>query len=106
MGDKQHAQLGASPAGAQGTVFCVWAPDSRTVEVHIVEPEDRRIPMAAGSRGYHHATIAGAGPGARYCDVVGGSRERPDPASRCQPQGVHGPWEVTCREYPWTDSAW
>jgi maltooligosyltrehalose trehalohydrolase len=106
MGDMQHTQLGASPAGAQGTGFCVWAPDSRTVEVHIVEPEDRRVPMEACSRGYHYATVASAGPGTRYLYVLEGNRERPDPASRFQPQGVHGPSEVTCSEYPWTDSGW
>ena len=32
--------------------------------------------------------------------------ERPDPVSRSQPQGVHGPSAVVEREFPWSDAGW
>jgi maltooligosyltrehalose trehalohydrolase len=32
--------------------------------------------------------------------------ERPDPASRFQPDGVHGPSEVTDSSFAWTDTGW
>jgi maltooligosyltrehalose trehalohydrolase len=35
-----------------------------------------------------------------------GNKSRPDPASRFQPEGVHGPSEVVDPSFPWTDLAW
>ncbi len=47
------------------------------------------------------------GPGARYLYVLDGERERPDPASRAQPDGVHGPSEVVdTGAFAWTDEGW
>ena len=33
-------------------------------------------------------------------------RQRPDPASRSQPEGVHGPTEITDPAFPWDDALW
>lgn len=62
--------------------------------------------MQRTASGYHVVEIDGIGPGDRYHFRLDGGRDRPDPASRCQPQGVHGPSQVVRRDFPWTDQAW
>ena len=45
--------------------------------------------------GHFSASVAGAAAGTRYRFRLGGAeRALPDPASRFQPEGVHGPSEV------------
>ena len=44
--------------------------------------------------------------GTRYFYRVGDGPPRPDPASRYQPSGVHGPSEVVSRRFSWTDQRW
>jgi maltooligosyltrehalose trehalohydrolase len=57
--------------------------------------------------GYHHAVVDGVPAGALYLYRLGHGIERPDPASRYQPQGVHGPSMVTDPgEFGWGDSEW
>ncbi|HYE14551.1 MAG TPA: malto-oligosyltrehalose trehalohydrolase, partial [Pyrinomonadaceae bacterium] len=49
----------------------------------------------------------GAGAGAGYFYLLDGERERPDPVSRSQPAGVHGPSRVVdSEEFKWTDEGW
>jgi malto-oligosyltrehalose trehalohydrolase len=51
--------------------------------------------------------IAEAGPGTRYRFVLPDSVAVPDPASRFQPQDVHGASEVIApNAYSWTDESW
>jgi maltooligosyltrehalose trehalohydrolase len=45
-------------------------------------------------------------PGTHYQYVLNGAKIRPDPASRFQPEGVHGPSAVVDSSFPWTDDAW
>lgn len=52
------------------------------------------VPLQPERDGYHAAVVDQAPPGTRYRYVLDGSLERPDPASRLQPEGVHGPSEV------------
>jgi maltooligosyltrehalose trehalohydrolase len=62
--------------------------------------------MDRDALGYHR-TIAQANPGSRYRYRLDDSHERPDPASRFQPDGVHGPSElVDLSAFQWTDSNW
>jgi maltooligosyltrehalose trehalohydrolase len=86
------------------TSFRVWAPLAQTVELHLVSPIDKVVPMQPDERGYHHTT-AEAEPGTRYLYRLDG-RELPDPASRYQPEGVHGPSEVTDPTFGWSDHTW
>jgi maltooligosyltrehalose trehalohydrolase len=97
---------GAVPLGGGRTRFRVWAPKARSVEVHLVHPGDRRVPLEPRPRGYHEAVVDGAGPGTRYRYVLNGEAEYPDPASRLQPDGVHGPSEVVDPGFEWTDADW
>ncbi len=86
--------------------FEVWAPSASRVEVLIVAPEERVLPLTAQARGYFRGTVAGVGSGSRYFFQMDRNRTAPDPASRFQPQGVHGPSEIVDPQFPWNDGTW
>ncbi len=88
-------------------IFRVWAPLRERVEVKIIAPADQIVPMARDAEGYWKAMVQGIGPGARYVFRLENDRDRPDPASRYQPAGVHGPSEVVDHTaFSWTDKGW
>lgn len=97
--------LGAVYLGDNKTLFRVWAPHAATVEVHLLTPADRRVPLARRGE-YALGVVAGVPVGSRYLYCLDGRQERPDPASRCQPEGVHGPSQVVDLNFPWTDNQW
>src|SRR4051812_30222895 len=82
--------LGAVP-DAKGTHFRVWAPKTEELEVKLA---DRAVPMKRDGEGYFTMYVEGVRPGARYNYRFPDGRQRPDPASLLQPEGVHGPSEV------------
>ncbi|MGB9243790.1 MAG: malto-oligosyltrehalose trehalohydrolase [Candidatus Acidiferrales bacterium] len=98
--------LGAELVGENSCNFLVWAPRARRVEVCIVEPRARAVPMQAAGCGYFHAVVEGISAGALYRYRLDGEKERPDPASRYQPQGVHGPSQIIDSGFHWNDSRW
>jgi maltooligosyltrehalose trehalohydrolase len=98
--------LGASYFGEGRCAFMLWAPEAKQVEVRLVAPAGRMIAMVRGARGYHHATASDIAPGALYLYRLDGGLERPDPASRHQPRGVHGPSCVTDPHFKWSDGNW
>ncbi len=99
--------LGARPVSADDVQFRVWAPKATRLAVHIHGPHDRTISMEPGELGYFDATVQRLHAGARYTYVLDGEKERPDPASRFQPEGVHKPSAVVDpNAFPWTDRAW
>ncbi len=100
-----HLDLGAVPLVEGRCLFRVWAPFHDRVDVHVVAPEGRRVPLTRAERGYHEAVVDGVAPGARYLFAFDG-KERADPASRLQPDGVHGPSEVVSRDFSWHDAGW
>src|SRR5262249_53921503 len=62
--------------------------------------------MEPKNRGYHAAMLTGVAPGTRYLYQLSSGNEFPDPVSRSQPEGVHGPSEVVNPDFEWTDSLW
>jgi maltooligosyltrehalose trehalohydrolase len=98
--------LGASFLGDDRTRFLVWTPLARKVEVHLLAPRERVVPMELGERGYYHAVVDGIEPGSLYLYRLDENAERSDPASRFQPQGVHGPSEVVSPHFDWEDVGW
>ena len=63
--------------------------------------------MQRDARGYHHVTPRDIHAGTKYLYRFADSRERPDPTSRRQPDGVHGPSEVVdLADFEWTDRDW
>jgi len=97
--------LGARLLDGSRCEFRVWAPSIDDVALHIVAPEDRRVRLKKNAAGYHEAIVDRVEEGTRYFFVIAG-RERPDPASRLQPESVHGPSEVVGREFNWSDANW
>src|SRR5690606_13705963 len=96
-------RLGALPEGP-GTHFRVWAPAAEHVDL-VLEPIHgsaraiRPVPLDAAGDGTFERFVEGVHAGQRYRyrldpgsspgQASGGPL--PDPASRCQPEGVHGP---------------
>ena len=101
---REGRALGAHVIDASHTEFRVWAPYRDRVELHIVAPHEQRIAMTRNADGYHEAVVDCA-EGTRYFFNVEGT-DRPDPASRLQPEGVHGPSEVVADNFEWTDREW
>jgi maltooligosyltrehalose trehalohydrolase len=103
---RNEITLGAIYLGGGRCEFRVWAPHARKVEVHLVSPEERIAPLEILERGYHGGEVKEVHPGALYLYRLDGEKERPDPASRYQPQGVHRASQVVDPAFPWTDSRW
>src|SRR4051794_36773815 len=78
--------LGAVP-DQSGTHFRVWAPKTEKLSVKLGE---RIVEMKREADGYFTAYAEGVRAGARYSYRFPDGRERPDPASLFQPEGVHG----------------
>jgi len=98
--------LGAMYTGEGHCLFRVWAPYADSVQLHVVSPAERKVELGQEERGYWGALVDGVEPGTLYKYIIGGVGEFPDPASRSQPQGVHGPSEVVDTGFPWTDTGW
>jgi maltooligosyltrehalose trehalohydrolase len=99
--------LGARPDG-RGCRFSVWAPGHRRIEIIVRSGEqERRTLLEAGAAGVWSVAIDDVAPGARYGYLLDGSGPFPDPASRWQPDGVHGLSAVVDpRTYRWSDEGW
>ena len=87
-----------------GCTFTVWAPFKKTVEV-VIEDGDA-YPMEAIEHGYWLCEVPGVQPGTRYFFRLDGNKNLPDPASRFQPEGVHGPSEIVSDKFSWEDQEW
>lgn len=100
--------LGAYPE-ADGVGFRVWAPKWRHVELDLNPgtASSRRHSLTPAGDGTFTGTFADAAAGDAYAYLLDGEGPFPDPASRFQPQGVHGPSAVVDpHAYRWSDQAW
>jgi maltooligosyltrehalose trehalohydrolase len=65
------------------------------------------IPLSQETFGYWKGTVQNISPGTRYQYLLNHTLARPDPASRSQPDGVHGPSEIIDPHgFSWTDRQW
>ena len=103
------------PFGAELTAtgevrFRLWAPAARTVELLLCDANGATVlaaPLQSLSAGWFELETRAAGAGSLYRYRIDGTHEVPDPASRCNPQGVHGPSEVIDPlAYAWEDGSW
>ncbi|MDF3061343.1 MAG: treZ [Microvirga sp.] len=98
------------PIGAEvtkdGVFFRVWAPKRRHVSVVIEGGGEHALAPEGG--GYFSGTIARAPAGTRYrFRLDQGKTLYPDPASRFQPDGPHGPSEIVDPfTFRWSDAGW
>jgi maltooligosyltrehalose trehalohydrolase len=103
---RRHHKL---PFGADiadgGVRFRLWAPRARSVAL-LVEAPTLECQMAPEPGGWWSLTTTAAAPGTRYRYRVDGS-PFPDPASRAQPDGVHGSSAVVDpAAYDWRADDW
>jgi maltooligosyltrehalose trehalohydrolase len=85
--------------------FRVWAPRRRSVDV-VFEDGRRPTPLIPEPGGYFVDLVEGVEPGTLYRFRLDGGDAFPDPASRFQPEGPHGPSQVVDPTFAWTDAAW
>jgi len=98
--------LGAVPSES-GVLFRVWAPKAHTVEVVLEEGSHTAFPLEEANGGFFEGVLSTVKTGSLYRYTIDGKGPYPDPASRFQPQGVHGPSQVVDpRQFHWSDSAW
>ncbi|WP_092099348.1 malto-oligosyltrehalose trehalohydrolase [Pontibacter chinhatensis] len=91
----------------EGTVFTVWAPKAKQVDVLLHKPEPIRVPLQQEAMGYWTALSEFANSGTRYTLILDEETERPDPASHFQPDGVHGSSAVVDHtSFAWSDKNW
>jgi maltooligosyltrehalose trehalohydrolase len=97
-----------SEVSEDGVQFRVWAPDRRRVEVVLESAATRSIELTAEEGGYFSAFAPDLRASARYRFRLDGEEALvPDPASRFQPEGPHGPSEVVDpAPFQWTDGSW
>lgn len=102
---RRTLRLGARPHAREGVTFTVWAPEHAHLDVDI---EGRgTFPLRRDADGYFAVHVPKARAGDRYWYRFRGGTRRPDPASRYQPDGPHGPSQVVDpRTYEWGDAAW
>jgi maltooligosyltrehalose trehalohydrolase len=107
--------IGAEVLGDGGVHFRVWASRHHRVEVVIERgPEPRAgtapqgVELTPEGQGYFSGFVASAGAGTLYRYRLDSSEELyPDPASRFQPSGPHGPSQVIDPgQFRWTDARW
>lgn len=93
---------------AQGVCFRLWAPGCEQVGLCISdEQHEPALPMAACGDGWFELIVSHAGAGTRYRFEVNDGLRVPDPASRFNPDDVHGASEVIDpAAFDWQDATW
>lgn len=107
MAREQDRFIGAKPY-TKSTRFRLWAPKAKSVAVAVEGRMDRLLLEGEGN-GYFSASFREVRSGARYKFSLDGGELFPDPASRYQPEGPHGPSEVVDpRAFQWSEreAAW
>lgn len=107
MKRKHHMPFGAE-CQADGSVrFRLWAPGVNAVSVVLGGSADAQLPMSATGEGWFELVTTAARAGTEYQFKVCDKHLVPDPASRFQPTGVHGPSEIVDpTAFEWSDANW
>jgi maltooligosyltrehalose trehalohydrolase len=98
--------VGVEVLGEGRTHARVWTPRRRHVE--LVPERGDPVPLTSEPGGYFAGFVPGLAAGDLYRYRLDGETSLfPDPASRFQPEGPHGPSQVVDgRGFPWTDGDW
>ncbi len=97
---------GAEPTSS-GVTFRVWAPKRTRVRIRSIS-DHRMFELDAEGDGYFSGHAEGWSTGDQYFFRLDDDEyDYPDPVSRFQPQGVHGPSQVVDPQaFEWTDGDW
>ncbi len=102
---REHVMpFGAARQTDGSTRFRLWAPSAKQVELML---DGQAQPMQAGLDGWCEAVVPDVPVGARYAYRIDGDLVVPDPASRCNPDDVHGASAVVDPlAFVWPDDDW
>jgi maltooligosyltrehalose trehalohydrolase len=105
---EHRMEFGSALLPSGGARFRLWAPGAETVSLCLDQGGERCFfPMLQKGGGWFSLETNEAGPGSCYCFQLADGLLVPDPASRFQPAGVHGPSEVIApADYAWNDAQW
>jgi maltooligosyltrehalose trehalohydrolase len=88
-----------------GVRFRVWAPLARNVSVCL--EDGSLIPLQAEKNGYFSDFVENLKPGTLYQYQINSQNKYPDPCSRFQPEGPHGPSQIVDPDsFLWSDEKW
>src|SRR5436190_5313113 len=112
-GANRRYPIGAELISENETHFCVWAPKAQSVDLVIEESAENNAkrtfhPLTREESGYFSGS-ANVGAGALYRFRLNKKDDLiyPDPASRYQPAGPHGPSRIVDRRaFQWSDQQW
>ena len=105
MPARRRLPVGAELQPGGGVEFRIWAPRCGQVEV-LLRDDPGPSALQAEGNGYHSGKVPHAAASSCYWYVVAGQRF-PDPASRFQPEGSHGPSQVVDpSSFRWSDQGW
>lgn len=106
---RQHDMpFGATCLAAGGVCFSIWAPDIEAMTL-VLGPTDntRDWPMVRDDAGWHRCEVPEAVAGDLYRFRLPDGLQVPDPASRSNPDDVHGASEIIDPStYEWNDTGW
>jgi maltooligosyltrehalose trehalohydrolase len=95
---------GANLLPEGGVQFRVWAPNEVCLSLQLSRPA--ALAMTRDGEDFQ-LIVPDARPGDSYSFCFGDGRLRPDPVSRSQPHGVHGPSQIVDPEaFVWSDRDW
>lgn len=104
---------GAVAVAPTTTQFKVWAPATRQVNVQLIaldkgaESVVRTHSLCRDDQGFYFGEIDDCPAGTLYRFELDNQHCRPDPRSRFQPTGVHGPSQVIdSQSFCWNDQQW
>ncbi len=93
---------------ADGSVeFRVWAPFRNEVSVCLQSPAGQTFELTRNEQGLFSGIVPAVNGVLDYTYILDRKLERPDPVSRYQPSGVHGPSRLVSPEvFQWSDQSW
>ena len=108
---KWSLDLGATVLDEKSTKFTVWAPNVSQMNLVILskgeEGGDEPVFAMEKTDDNYFIQTADVGDGTKYLYLLDQNKRRADPATRFQPQGVHGPSQVVDdSNFNWTDECW
>ena len=99
-----NGHYGATALPGGGVHFRVWAPDAKSLALQLAGCAP--LPMTRAGEDFE-LFAPEARPGDTYSFVFEDGRLRPDPVSRSQPNGVHGPSQIVDpAAFAWSDQDW
>ncbi len=100
-------RIGANYGNNHACEFSVWAPLVKNLSLKLLTPSEKLVPMDSDDQGYWKVSVNNCPPGTLYWYHLDNERDRPDPASFYQPDGVHRASQVIDHQsFAWQDTDW